>query len=68
MALPAEPSSSVSLPPLPADVTVTPVRTSADQTAFIRMAYAIYRGDPNWVPPLEMERKDFLDKKKNPFL
>jgi GNAT superfamily N-acetyltransferase len=67
MALPAEPSSSVSLPPLPADVTVTPVRTSADQTAFIRMAYAIYRGDPNWVPPLEMERKDFLDKRKNPF-
>jgi GNAT superfamily N-acetyltransferase len=68
MALPAEPSSPISLPPLPADVTVTPVRSSADITAFIRMVYPIYRGDPNFVPPLEMERRDFLDKKKNPFL
>jgi hypothetical protein len=68
MALPAEPASATSLPPLPADVTVTPVRTSADKTAFIRMVYSLYRGDPNFVPPLEMERKDFLDKRKNPFL
>ncbi|WP_233583529.1 N-acetyltransferase [Corallococcus sp. CA053C] len=35
--------------------------------AFIRLPYALYRDDPNWVPPLEMERKDFLDPKKNPF-
>jgi hypothetical protein len=67
MALPAEPSTTAALPPLPGDVTVTPVRSSADKTAFIRMAYSIYQGDPNWVPPLEMERNDFLDPKKNPF-
>ncbi|HZI15421.1 MAG TPA: N-acetyltransferase [Myxococcus sp.] len=68
MALPAEPSvASPSLPPLPSDVQVTPVRGAAEKMQFIRFAYSIYRNDPNWVPPLEMERKDFLDPKKNPF-
>ncbi|RKG93934.1 N-acetyltransferase [Corallococcus sp. CA053C] len=41
--------------------------SAADRMAFIRLPYALYRDDPNWVPPLEMERKDFLDPKKNPF-
>ena len=67
MALPVEPSAASPLPAVPPDVTVTPVRSSADKTAFIRMVYPIYQGDPNWVPPLEMERKDFLDPAKNPF-
>ncbi|RKH44191.1 GNAT family N-acetyltransferase [Corallococcus llansteffanensis] len=52
---------------MPTDVQVTPVRGAADRMAFIRLPYALYRDDPNWVPPLEMERKDFLDPKKNPF-
>ncbi len=67
MALPAEPPTADVLPPLPSDVTVTPVRSGADRTAFIRMPFPLYRGDPNWVPPLEMERRDFLDPRKNPF-
>ncbi|WP_224363107.1 N-acetyltransferase [Hyalangium versicolor] len=67
MALPAESSTVVSLPAVPPDVTVAPVRSGGDKTAFVRMTYPIYQGDPNWVPPLEMERKDFLDPKKNPF-
>jgi len=50
-----------------ADVTVTPAQSAADREAFIRFPYALYRGDPNWVPPLEMERRDFLDPKKNPW-
>ena len=69
MAPPAEHDAVVSspLPPMPTDVQVTPVRGAADRMAFIRLQYALYRDDPNWVPPLEMERKDFLDPKKNPF-
>ena len=69
MALPAEPSSPAtpSLPPMPSDVQVTPVRGSAEKMQFIRSAYGIYKNDPHWVMPLEMERKDFLDPKKNPF-
>ncbi|ATB33843.1 N-acetyltransferase [Melittangium boletus] len=54
-------------PPLSARVEVTPVRTSAERTAFIRFAYTVYQGDPHWVPPLEMERRDFMDPRKNPF-
>jgi GNAT superfamily N-acetyltransferase len=54
-------------PPLPADVEVTPVRNSADRTAFIRLPSSIYKGDPNFVPHLEMERRDFMDPRKHPF-
>ncbi|HEY3587358.1 MAG TPA: N-acetyltransferase, partial [Myxococcaceae bacterium] len=53
--------------PATSDVTVTPVQSAADREAFIRFPYTLYAGDPNWVPPLEMERKDFLDPKKNPW-
>ncbi|RYZ38445.1 MAG: N-acetyltransferase [Myxococcaceae bacterium] len=68
MAHPAEHDVASSSPsPMPSDVQVTPVRGAADRTAFIRLPYGLYRDDPNWVPPLEMERKDFLDPKKNPF-
>ncbi|RKH29287.1 N-acetyltransferase [Corallococcus sp. CA031C] len=69
MAHPAEHDAvaSSTLPPMPSDVQVTPVRGAADRMAFIRLPYGLYRDDPNWVPPLEMERKDFLDPKKNPF-
>ncbi|GMU05595.1 N-acetyltransferase [Corallococcus caeni] len=69
MAHPAKHSdaSSSPTPTMPSDVQVTPVRGAADRTAFIRLPYSLYRDDPNWVPPLEMERRDFLDPKKNPF-
>ncbi|WP_375745092.1 N-acetyltransferase [Corallococcus interemptor] len=66
MAHPAQHEAS-SPPSMPSDVQVTPVRGAADRTAFIRLPYSLYRDDPNWVPPLEMERRDFLDPKKNPF-
>ncbi|MCI0572212.1 MAG: N-acetyltransferase [Myxococcaceae bacterium] len=56
------------LPPVPADVTVTPVQTAADLEAFVRFPYALYKDDPNWVPPLEMAQRDLLDAKKNPWL
>lgn len=50
-----------------AKVVVTPVQSAADSEAFIRFPYSLYRGDRNWVPPLIMERKDFLNPKKNPW-
>jgi GNAT superfamily N-acetyltransferase len=46
---------------------IRPVRGRGDVTAFIRMAYDVYRGDPRWVPPLERERRAFLDRRANPF-
>jgi GNAT superfamily N-acetyltransferase len=35
--------------------------------AFLTLPKRIYRSDPNWVPPLMMERKEFLNPRKNPF-
>ncbi|HLL53794.1 MAG TPA: N-acetyltransferase [Myxococcaceae bacterium] len=68
MAAPAKKSEVKSeLPPVPADVTITPVQSSADRDAFVKFPYSLYSGDANWVPPLEMERKDFLNPKKNAF-
>jgi GNAT superfamily N-acetyltransferase len=48
-------------------VTVSPVRSHADRDAFLRLPWRIYRDDPAWVPPLLLDRKDFLDPKKHPF-
>jgi 8-amino-7-oxononanoate synthase len=34
---------------------------------FIRMVWELHKDDPNWVPPLEMDRMRLLDDEKNPF-
>jgi len=34
---------------------------------FIKLPFKIYKNDPNWVPHLISERKEFFDKAKNPF-
>lgn len=34
---------------------------------FIRFARDVYGDDPNWVPPLEIDLRAKLDRKKNPF-
>ena len=46
---------------------VTRVNGKADLKAFIRLPWGLYRDDPNWVPPLLVERHELLDEKKNPF-
>jgi len=43
------------------------VDNKKDLKTFIRFPHSIYRNDPNWVPPLEFERHQFFDRKKNPF-
>ncbi len=67
MALAAKKLVAPELPPVPSDVTVTPVQSRVDRDAFVKFPYKLYKGDPNWVPPLLMERKDFLDPTKNPW-
>lgn len=46
---------------------VVPVRTRHELASFVKLPFKLYRGDPNWVPPLISQRKRFLDQKKNPF-
>ena len=48
-------------------VEITEVASKADRDAFIKFPWEIYRDDPAWVPPLLLERKEFLDRKKHPF-
>ncbi|HXV74154.1 MAG TPA: N-acetyltransferase, partial [Sphingomonadales bacterium] len=45
---------------------IHPVSGSAELKAFIRVPLSLYRNDPNWVPPLEFERKETLGP-KNPY-
>lgn len=47
--------------------TIKKVATRKDLTAFIKFQWKIYKNDPYWVPPLIMERKAMLNRKKNPF-
>jgi len=35
---------------------------------FVRFPWKVYRGDPNWVPPLLSERRNRLNPARNPFL
>jgi hypothetical protein len=44
-------------------LTILPVRTEADKRAFYKFAFRIYRDDPNWVPHLWPQRKEYLDHK-----
>jgi hypothetical protein len=49
------------------DVDVTLVTTGLEKDRFVRLPFELYRDDPFWVPPLVMERHEFLDASKNPF-
>ena len=47
-------------------ISVTPLRPN-DTKGFIRFPWQVYARDPYWVPPLVMDRKAFLNPRKNPF-
>jgi GNAT superfamily N-acetyltransferase len=48
-------------------VTIKPVRTASDTRRFIKFLWTVYDGNPSWVPPLWMDRKKLMDRRKNPF-
>ena len=50
-----------------ASIEITRVESSAERDAFIKFPWRIYANDPVWVPPLLLERKEFLDRRKHPF-
>jgi hypothetical protein len=47
-------------------VRVSPVEGRRDRTRFVRVPWTVYAGDPNWVPPLIVERRQHLSR-RNPF-
>lgn len=49
------------------DIHIEKVITKKDLRKFIHFPWKVYKDNPNWVPPLIMDMKEKLDKKKNPF-
>lgn len=49
------------------EITIVPVQDAAQLKRFIRLPSRLYAGDPNFVPPLEVERLDALRPGKNPW-
>lgn len=48
-------------------LSVDQVTGKSDIDAFIAVPWALYSDDPNWIPPLRFERKEFLNPSKNPY-
>lgn len=49
------------------EINVRPVQDRSDLDVFARFPWQIYKGDPNWVPPLLQDRYSRIDLQKNPF-
>ena len=48
-------------------VRVDAVASRSDLRAFLRLPWRIYRGQPHWVPPLLVEQRKLLDRRRHPF-
>jgi GNAT superfamily N-acetyltransferase len=49
------------------NIEILEVSSRRERNAFIKFPWRIYVHDPAWVPPLIIERKAFLDRKRHPF-
>lgn len=48
-------------------ITVRPVTSRRDLDAFLRVPFAVHADDPHWIPPLFLERRQALDRDRNPY-
>ena len=55
------------MPQAVSQIEIIRVASPAQRDAFIKFPRQIYADDPAWVPPLVVERKQFLNRKKHPF-
>ena len=44
-----------------------PVKTQSQFRNFINLPWKLFKKDPNWIPPLRLTVKNYLNVKKNPF-
>jgi hypothetical protein len=49
------------------EITIRAAEDAADRKAFVDVAYALNRDDPNWVPPLKTEVHGLIDPRTNPW-
>jgi GNAT superfamily N-acetyltransferase len=48
-------------------IEITQVHSRAERDAFLKFPWRVYANDRVWVPPLLIERKQFIDREKHPF-
>uniref|UniRef100_A0A7C4EMK2 N-acetyltransferase n=1 Tax=Fundidesulfovibrio putealis TaxID=270496 RepID=A0A7C4EMK2_9BACT len=46
---------------------IIPVESPQDMEDFLQLPFAIYEGDPHWVPPVLPHQRKFLDPRTGPF-
>ena len=46
---------------------VKPVRSRREKKQFLNFPWTVYRGDPNWIPPLRIDQKELVNYKPHPF-
>ncbi len=49
------------------DIEIVPVTDRKGIAAFIDVPFDVFRNDSNWIPPLNIERIQHFDRKKNPY-
>ncbi len=49
------------------EVRIVPVTTEKQRAAFVKFPWALYRDDPNWVPPIYGDKLKLLDPQRHPF-
>ena len=50
-----------------ADLVIRKVESRRDLKKFVLVPFRVHRDHPEWVPPLIMDRMEFLNRKKNPY-
>ncbi|MBN1153429.1 GNAT family N-acetyltransferase [candidate division KSB1 bacterium] len=48
-------------------IVIKPVTTRKETKEFVKLPWKIYKDDPQWVPPLIIDRMNFLNPHKNPY-
>lgn len=48
-------------------LTVRPVRSRRELKRFVKVPFRVHRDHPQWVPPLIVDRMQFLNRSKNPY-
>jgi GNAT superfamily N-acetyltransferase len=49
------------------EIVIQRVATARQRKLFLELPWTIYRGDPNWIPPLRMDQKENVGYIHNPF-
>ena len=49
------------------EIVIQPVKTARQRKQFLELPWAIYKGDPNWIPPLRLDQKENVNYTHNPF-